>query len=820
MRAHLSVAYRVASSILFFLFYRAGAVPKTCHPHAENIVRATGRHLPAKFSSGPAAPEISPADAARRHQDVIAVEAQVERHGRHLRRLERKARRRLQAENGTAPALSASVSDDGDDTTDDVGTPFSFFVAHNSTMTCTEDAHAFPFMEKIKGVNLGSWMVLEPWITPGLFYQFIGGHEKNTAQDMWTFCEVLGPEEGNRQLRNHWATWVTEEIIRSLSEDMGINSVRLPVGDWMYVPYGPYQGCTDGALEFVDRLLEWCEKYSISVLLDVHAQKGSQNGFDNSGQAMEVRWTSKINAYPAGLVTFEHWNQRTASWLGKFSRELFAVPEVDHGNIAHSLKVIEEIVRLYRYSSVIYGVEPVNEPWEWSPMEVLKSFYWEGYLIVKRDAPKWKFVMHDSFRFDVNIWKGFMDGCPERVLDTHIYQAWLSPASRISFYNNACSWKEPINEMEKAFGPVFVGEWSLATDNCAMWLNGFNDNLSGFPMLPCKYMPCRASYIKGNVNGTQPGVPLSKNQPLPGPYGTGVSGPSWGMCPTGRDWLKEHSANVQNGTDWILAPPAAPNGRDASNEVMTNLARKKINTFFGIGHGFYFWNFRTELEEPHWDYMEAVRRGWIPAGTFNTPKVTTACRREDEGSFTCQLNRYAETETIKGAVSYCLSVEKEDQEWLGNVSDSTLRKKAPDIINMFWKKHRLNGATCDFGGIAYLVEDKEISDDEFDDSYETEYENRERNPAFYLFYSFMPFLLGLIIATLGFILFMKTNKRFNVKVRSMSIFKKARNHSVFTGRNSLLGASYMPKLIEDPDAEEDAREEERLLLLKVVFPEN
>jgi len=24
--------------------------------------------------------------------------------------------------------------------------------------------------------------------------------------------------------------------------------------------------------------------------------------------------------------------------------------------------------------------------------------------------------------------------------------------------------------------PIVVGEWSLATDNCAMWLNGLNDN--------------------------------------------------------------------------------------------------------------------------------------------------------------------------------------------------------------------------------------------------------------------------------------------------------------------------------------------------------
>lgn len=26
----------------------------------------------------------------------------------------------------------------------------------------------------LRGVNLGSWMVLEPWITPSMFFQFLG----------------------------------------------------------------------------------------------------------------------------------------------------------------------------------------------------------------------------------------------------------------------------------------------------------------------------------------------------------------------------------------------------------------------------------------------------------------------------------------------------------------------------------------------------------------------------------------------------------------------------------------------------------------------
>ena len=49
--------------------------------------------------------------------------------------------------------------------------------------------------------------------------------------------------------------------------------------------------------------------------------------------------------------------------------------------------------------------------------------------------------------------------------------------------------------MEKAFGPVIIGEWILATDNCAMWLNGFNDNSPGYPKLPCKFIECAEPYM-------------------------------------------------------------------------------------------------------------------------------------------------------------------------------------------------------------------------------------------------------------------------------------------------------------------------------------
>lgn len=459
----------------------------------------------------------------------------------------------------TTDATTLPTDGTGDDSSTnheekDRGIPFPHFIAHNSTMTCTADEHASPFNMQIRGVNLGGWMVLEPWITPSIFYQFLNGAEGTTAFDMYTFCKVLGPKEANRQLRRHWERWVTEDIIQKLADSGAVNALRLPVGDYQFVPYGPYKDCVEGGLEYIDQLLDWAHTYGLSVLIDVHTMKDSQNGFDNSGQTMGFEWTSSLTTEFAGLTTFQHWPIRTAEWIGDFDPKTSGYTNIKYNNIQHALRVVQKIVDRYAEHPAVLGLEPLNEPWQYTPLDALKRFYWDGYLIVKKTAPSWKYVIHDSFRLDA--WGGFMDGCPERALDTHFYQAWRDPDSRLGFYIDACRQKSAIAQAERDFGPVIVGEWSLATDNCgecvfdvytlhsansiplllfmpwshafpygwgfvvymiaAMWLNGFNDNLPGFSRLPCKYTPCRDSYL-----GTeQPGVPLDPTKPLQGPYGT------------------------------------------------------------------------------------------------------------------------------------------------------------------------------------------------------------------------------------------------------------------------------------------------------------
>jgi glucan 1,3-beta-glucosidase len=351
-------------------------------------------------------------------------------------------------------------------------TQFKHFIAHDTNMTCSADGEARPFNNQIRGVNLGGWMVLEPWITPSLFYQFLGKGVNTTAFDMYTFCEVLGPTEANRQLQQHWKTWLNQDIVAQLASTNAVNSLRLPIGDFQFIPYGPYaDGCVEGGLEYIDQLLDWAYTHGLSVLLDIHTARDSQNGFDNSGQSMGFEWTSALSSEFAGLTTFEHWPIRSANWIGTFDTDTATYSSINYENIQHSLDVIAKVVQRYATHPAVLGIEPLNEPWQYTPIAELKRFYWEGYKIVKKTAPYWKYIMHDSFRLDPTLWGGFMANCPERALDTHIYQAWREPDSRVGYFTDACNTKSIITTMEQAFGPIIVGEWSLATDNCGTYVH-------------------------------------------------------------------------------------------------------------------------------------------------------------------------------------------------------------------------------------------------------------------------------------------------------------------------------------------------------------
>jgi hypothetical protein len=257
----------------------------------------------------------------------------------------------------------------------------------------------------------------------------------------------------------------------------------------------------------------------------------------------------------------------------------------------------------------------------------------------------------------------------------------------------------------------------------------------------------------------------------------GISGPIFGQCPGSRDWLKESSGNPLTGMDWIRAPPQAPKRLDDTDDVMRRLALKKIDAFSQVGHGFYFWNFRTDLYEPQWSYMAALDRGWIPKGNLNSKEVQNACLREDENAFKCVLKRGQIDSTIHAAVAYALKAEgishtPESKKILA-LTGPELETAAKQIIGDFFEQHRLEGGTCDFGGVAMLIEEnRTLSDDDTiygtDDEYYGDYTINEGPKTWIMVLAGLTLVVagGLV----GFSVAMHKDPNFNRRIRESTVF--------------------------------------------------
>jgi hypothetical protein len=276
-----------------------------------------------------------------------------------------------------------------------------------------------------------------------------------------------------------------------------------------------------------------------------------------------------------------------------------------------------------------------------------------------------------------------------------------------------------------------------------------------------------------------------------------MSGPAYGMCPCSRDWMKESSGNPLSGQDWIKAPPKAPKHLDDTDDVMRNLALKKIDAFSGIGHGFFFWNFRTDLYEPEWSYMAALERGWIPRGNLNTPAVQNACKREESSTvFKCVL-KFGQIDTsIRQAVRWAFNYENLTQtpqaQQILNLTGSDLQSAANAVLTDFFDAYRFDGVTCDFGGVALLIERNTTLVDNADmflndDEYFKVYVDKGPNWVVLIMSGIGIALVG---GLAGFVLAMRSNEEFNRRVRESSAFGPIARR----GSKAMLSALNLPDM--------------------------
>lgn len=148
-----------------------------------------------------------------------------------------------------------------------------------------------------------------------------------------------------------------------------------------------------------------------------------------------------------------------------------------------------------------------------------------------------------------------------------------------------------------------------------------------------------------------------------------------------------------------------------------------------------------------------------------------------QGDFKCVLKKGNIDKAVLEAVGYTLLVQNltdtpEGQKIL-SLSGSKLYAAANEEIGDFFEKYRHSGATCDFGGVAMLIEEnRTLSDDDSVGLDDDEYFGYVvyRGPSPWIL-GLVGFFVASIGALIGFVLAMRYNPGFNRRVRSTALFQ-------------------------------------------------
>ncbi|KAF6753558.1 glycoside hydrolase family 5 protein [Ephemerocybe angulata] len=149
----------------------------------------------------------------------------------------------------------------------------SFFLATLATVK----AASLP--SKIYGVNLGSWLLIEPWMLPQEWLD-MGGEQCNDCYaciaSEFMFARAY-PKTVDATLKKHWQTWFTQTDVDTLKA-AGINTVRIPLGYWIIEPLvdRKIEWYAKGGILELRRGLKQLQAAGIAVILDHHALPGVQ----------------------------------------------------------------------------------------------------------------------------------------------------------------------------------------------------------------------------------------------------------------------------------------------------------------------------------------------------------------------------------------------------------------------------------------------------------------------------------------------------------------------------------------------------------------
>ncbi|KAJ7156885.1 glycoside hydrolase superfamily [Mycena crocata] len=301
---------------------------------------------------------------------------------------------------------------------------------------------------KQRGVNLGSWFVLERWIAD---YPF--RHASNPAQ---SDLDVARGAHAKEVLEAHYDTWITESDWAWISE-RGLNTVRIPIGYYHLCGADPsvlsntdfvdFGDVFSGAWVRVINAIETAHRFGLGVLLDLHAAPGKQNNDAHAG-------TSNPAAF------FSHKRNRT--------------------HTIHVLRTLVTLLNAHAPSlSNVVGIELLNEPHPPADAD-LQNWYTAAIKELAALDPTLPIYLGDCWKTDQ--YAEYIKSTKHSsllVLDHHLYRCFTSsdhqqkaPSHVHALTDEGADTPRMLarvaEKLDSAGAGLVVGEWSGALNPASL----------------------------------------------------------------------------------------------------------------------------------------------------------------------------------------------------------------------------------------------------------------------------------------------------------------------------------------------------------------
>jgi aryl-phospho-beta-D-glucosidase BglC (GH1 family) len=252
---------------------------------------------------------------------------------------------------------------------------------------------------RLRGVNLGGWLVKE-----GYIFRFEGQAHDAPSEIDRALLDLAGPVLGPALLDEFREQWIAEADLAEIRA-LGFNSVRLPL-HWNLLWDRAAGAPREDGFAFLDRVVAWCERHRLWLFLDLHCAPGGQN----AGNISDSDGVARLYTDPANQAATE------ALW--------------------------EAIAARYRDRAAVGGYDLLNEP-VWDRGQDVLALFERLTHAVRRADPRHLVVLEgNAWASDFSIFASPFD--PGLVYSFHKYWNATDEASIRPYLAYSSTWSVPL----------------------------------------------------------------------------------------------------------------------------------------------------------------------------------------------------------------------------------------------------------------------------------------------------------------------------------------------------------------------------------------